>query len=263
MTRFTLFGLGEAGSLFAADLVAAGVEVHGYDPAPVMTPAGVIRHGDPSSSVAGADVVLALAPQADALTAVTQAIDDIPPTALYADLSTSAATVKRALAAVAADRGLAFADVALLAVVPGNGMRAPALASGTGADRYVATMAPMGVPVTSIGGVAGEAATRKLLRSVMMKGLAALVIEAMRAADAADLSEWLWGNLVDEITNADEALLARLVRGTGTHSLRRLHEMEACEAQLAALGVDPVMTRSTVESLRRIPAEGVPNLPTG
>jgi 3-hydroxyisobutyrate dehydrogenase-like beta-hydroxyacid dehydrogenase len=261
--QIVMFGLGEAGSLFAADLVAAGVDVHGYDPAPVATPAGVTRHGDPSSAVAGADVVLALTPQADALTAITQAIDTIPSGALYADLSTSAATVKRSLAEVAASRGLAFADVALLSLVPGNGMRALALASGTGADRYVATMAPLGVPVTAIGDVAGDAATRKLLRSVMMKGLAALVVEAMRAADAAGLSEWLWGNLVDEITSADEALLARLVRGTGTHSLRRLHEMEACEAQLLSLGIDPVMTRSTVESLRRIPVEGVPNLPTG
>ena len=262
MTRFTLFGLGEAGSLFAADLVAAGVDVHAYDPAPVATPAGATRHADPASAVDGADVVLALTPQGDALTAISQAIDAIPGGALYADLSTSAAAVKRSIAAVAARRGVAFADVALLSVVPGNGMRALALASGDGADRYVATMEPLGVPVTSIGGAPGDAATRKLLRSVMMKGLAALAIEAMRAAEAANLADWLWGNLVDEITNADEALLARLVRGTGTHSVRRLHEMEACEAQLISLGVDPVMTRATVETLRRTPAEGVPDLPT-
>jgi Domain of unknown function (DUF1932) len=97
----------------------------------------------------------------------------------------------------------------------------------------------------------------------MMKGLAALVIEAMRAAEVAGLPEWLWGNLVDEITAADGAMLARLVRGTGTHSVRRLHEMEACQALLEELGVEPVMTRSTVENLRRVPAEGVPTLPSG
>ncbi len=262
MTRIAIFGLGEAGSLFAADLFAVGCEVHAFDPAPVATPLGVTRHADPASAVVAADLVLALTPQADALAAAMQAIDAIPLGALYADLSTSAATVKRSIADVAAGRGLAFTDVALLSVVPGNGIRALALASGDGAERYVATMAPLGVPVTSIGGAPGDAATRKLLRSVMMKGLAALVIEAMRAADAADLSDWLWGNLVDEITNADEALVARLVRGTGTHAVRRLHEMEACEAQLVSLGVDPVMTRATVETLRRTPAEGVPDLPT-
>ena len=41
VTRICVFGLGEAGSLIAADLAAAGVEVHGYDPAGVATPPGV------------------------------------------------------------------------------------------------------------------------------------------------------------------------------------------------------------------------------
>jgi 3-hydroxyisobutyrate dehydrogenase-like beta-hydroxyacid dehydrogenase len=257
----TLFGLGEAGSLFAADLVAAGCDVSGYDPAPVATPASVVRHDEPGAAVASAELVLALTPQADARGALTQALEAIPATALYADLSTSAPAIKRELAAIADRRALAFADVALLSIVPGNGMRATALVSGPGAERYVALMCPLGVPVEAIGTRAGDAATRKLLRSVMMKGLAALVIETMRAAEVAELSDWLWGNLVDEIIAADEAMLARLVRGTGTHSVRRLHEMEACQALLDDLGVDPVMTRSTVESLRRIPNEGVPTVP--
>ena len=257
----TLFGLGEAGSLFAADLVVAGCDVSGYDPASVATPAGVARHSRPDAAVAGADVILALTPQADARRALTQALAAIPDGALYADLSTSAPAVKRDLATIAAARALAFADVALLSIVPGNGLRASALVSGPGAERYVALMSPLGVPVEAIGVHAGEAATRKLLRSVMMKGLAALVIEAMRSAEVAGLSDWLWGNLVEEITAADETMLARLVRGTGTHSVRRLHEMEACQALLDDLGIEPVMTRSTVESLRRIAAEGVPTVP--
>ena len=55
--------------------------------------------------------------------------------------------------------------------------------------------------------------------------------------------------------------MARLVHGTGTHAKRRVEEMEACEGLLEALGVDPVMTRATVESLRRVQLEGVPLLP--
>jgi 3-hydroxyisobutyrate dehydrogenase-like beta-hydroxyacid dehydrogenase len=259
--RITLFGLGEAGSLFGADLAAAGAAVAGYDPRATPTPAGVARHHDPVSAVAGAEIVMALTAQADAPTAINQALAAIPDGALYADLSTSSAAVKEELASIAGARGLLFVDVALMATVPGRGMRTPALAAGSGAQRYAAALGPLGVPVEPVSDRAGDAATRKLLRSVMMKGLAALVIEAMRAADQAGLSEWLWGNLVDEITAADEALLARLVRGTGPHALRRLHEMEACQSQLESLGVDPVMTRSTVESLRRVPSEGIPTLP--
>ena len=112
-----------------------------------------------------------------------------------------------------------------------------------------------------IGDRAGDATTRKLLRSVTMKGLAAVVIEALRAAHAAGLADWLWSDLVAEMTAADERLLIRLVEGTGVHAARRVHEMQASASMLQSLGVDPVMTGATVESLRRVLTAGVPEVP--
>jgi 3-hydroxyisobutyrate dehydrogenase-like beta-hydroxyacid dehydrogenase len=259
--RATVFGLGEAGSLISADLVAAGVDVRGFDPAGVATPPGVRRTATPRDAVVGTDVVIALTAAADAMGALTQALDVMPAATLYADLSTSAAGAKRALDGVAAQAGVDFADVAMMSIVPGNGLRVPALVSGRGADRFVAAMAPLGMPVTSIGGEAGDAATRKLTRSVMMKGLAAVVIESLRAGEAAGCADWLWDNLRDELAGADERFLARLVQGTGQHAVRRLHEMEAARDLLDELGIDALMTRSTIESLRRTPAEGVPAPP--
>ena len=106
-------------------------------------------------------------------------------------------------------------------------------------------------------------ATRKLLRSVVMKGLAALVIEAMRAAEAAGLAEETWDNVVAQLAAADDALVRRLVQGTGPHAERRRHEMEAATALLTELGVDPTMTRATAAHLRAI-VDGVvtpPDLP--
>jgi 3-hydroxyisobutyrate dehydrogenase-like beta-hydroxyacid dehydrogenase len=256
-----VFGLGEAGSLFAADLAAAGARVIGFDPAAVETPQGVERVEDPAQAVAGADLVIALTAAADAPQALGQALASIPPRAVYADLSTAAAASKQSLAATAASRGLRFADVALMAIVPGNGVCTPSLASGSGAVAYRDMVTALGGRVDAISTRAGDAATRKLLRSVFMKGLAAVVIEAMTAADAAGQAQWLWGNVVDEITAAGRPMLTRMVEGTGPHAARRLHEMEACRQLLAELGVDPVMTTSTVESLRRVVHDGVPAIP--
>jgi len=86
----------------------------------------------------------------------------------------------------------------------------------------------------------------------MMKGLAAVVIEAMQAAETAGCADWLWRNLNDEITAADATTLARLVRGTQLHGARRLHEMQASSELLRSLGVEPLMTDATVENLHRI-----------
>ena len=94
-----------------------------------------------------------------------------------------------------------------------------------------------------------------------MKGLAGVMIEALQAADRANLSTWLWSNLTSEIAKADELLVHRLVSGTGSHVERRLHEMEAAAQLLQDLGVEPVMTRGTVENLQRVLEDGLPPIP--
>ena len=259
LQEVAIFGLGEAGSLFAEDLAKLGIRVNAYDPADVETPSDIHRHDEPRGAVASAEVVLSLTGGADAPTALAQALDDIPQAALYADLSTNSAGAKIALSETAKSRQLEFVDVALMTSVPGNGLYTPALVAGEGANRYVGIFDKIGVPVELVSDRPGDAATRKLLRSVVIKGMAALVIEALRAGDKAGCGEWLWGNLAGQI--ADPALLARLVNGTAKHAERRLHEMEACVSLLEELGVDPLLTRATVENLRRVPAEGVPGIP--
>jgi 3-hydroxyisobutyrate dehydrogenase-like beta-hydroxyacid dehydrogenase len=262
--RIAVLGLGEAGALFASDLVAAGASVAGCDPGPVPTPSGVERCAEPEQAVAGAEFAIVLTGPADVAVLFEATIGALPTGAIFADLTTSTPAAKAERAGVASERGREYVDVALMAPVPGRGLRTPAVVSGPGALAYAAGMRRLAVPIDVIDvieGPAGEATTRKLLRSVMMKGLAAVVIEALRAADAADLSQWLWRDLVAELTAADERLLVRLVEGTGVHARRRVHEMEACAAMLDGLGVEPVMTRSTVETLRRVLATGVPEVP--
>lgn len=260
--RVAVFGLGEAGTLMAADLAAAGMEVNGYDPKSHPTPDGVTGHADPRDAVAGADLVIALTAAADATEALCQALEAIPTAALYADLTTASAARKRELAVIAGHRGLAFVDAALMSPVPGKGIRTPQLASGPGAVRYAEMLTAAGAPVTAIGGAPGDAATHKVLRSIVMKGLATLVIEAMRAGEAAGLGEWLWRHLVAEVTAADEALLRRLVEGTAPHAARRRQEMEGAVELLEELGVAALMSQATVKSLQHAAERGVPDLPS-
>ena len=219
------------------------------------------RVNTPQEAVDNAHCVIAITPGDDALAAMEQALDVIAPGTLYADFSTNAASIKQQLAEKAASSQLVFVDVALMTLVPGKGLRTPVMVSGTGAARFLEVFSEFAMPITVASEIAGEAATRKLLRSVMMKGLAAVIIESMRAGEAAGCATWLWNNIASELSAADEKLIARLVTGTVPHAKRRLHEMQCTEQLLNDLGVDPVMTRSTVESLRRVPEQGVPVIP--
>jgi 3-hydroxyisobutyrate dehydrogenase-like beta-hydroxyacid dehydrogenase len=261
VTRFAVFGLGEAGAAIAAGLTAGGAEVIAYDPAPVVEPRGVERAADACLAVRGARAVLAITAAADARGALDQALGAIPAGTLYADLSTASPGRKRELADVAAAAHLRFADIALMGTVPDKGVRTPALAAGSGAADFAALMVPLGMPVEVVGPDAGAAATRKLLRSVVLKGFASLLVECLRAATEAGLAEETWDNLVDQFAEADAAFLHRLVDGTRAHAVRRLHEMEAVEALLGELGVDAAMTRATVDVLRRVPTDGIPDIP--
>jgi 3-hydroxyisobutyrate dehydrogenase-like beta-hydroxyacid dehydrogenase len=257
-TTITVFGLGEAGSLIAADLAAAGADVRGYDPADVPTPAGVERFDDPRQAVRKARLVMAITAAADAQAAIAQAWDVIGRGTIYADLSTAPPSLKEDLNDTATLRGLSFADVALMSTVPGKGVSTPSYASGSGAAAYADLVNPLGASVEVLGDEPGRAAQRKLLRSVFVKGMTSTLIEAMEAAEAAGESEWFWEHIAATIADADEQLLDRLVAATGTHAERRRKEMEAAAQLLEILEVDPIMTRAAAERLRRVEDGGLP-----
>ncbi|OMQ14447.1 6-phosphogluconate dehydrogenase, partial [Modestobacter sp. VKM Ac-2676] len=157
---------------------------------------------------------------------------------VWADLNTAAPGVKVALAE-AAGAAADVVDVALMAPVPGKGLRTPMLVSGPAAQRYAKLMGGFGAQVTVQPGPVGEAISRKLLRSVFYKGLAAAVVEALAAADAAGCGDWLRDNISAELAGFDEQTIDRLVDGTHKHARRRADEMAAATEQLTGLGVQP------------------------
>jgi 3-hydroxyisobutyrate dehydrogenase-like beta-hydroxyacid dehydrogenase len=245
-----VLGLGEAGSRIAADLAAAGAEVRGYDPGAAAEPPGVVRTRDAGAAVAGCDVVLSLNSQAAARGAAAGARTSLRPGSVYADLNTAAPALKRELAALLGEA--VFADVALLGSVPARGLRTPALASGGGARSFADALTPLGMPVEIVSEHAGDAAARKLLRSVFTKGLAASAIESLDAASAAGQLEWLESD-ISGVIGAD--LLRRLVDGSRRHAVRRVDEMEAAAELLVELGVDPQVARASAAVLARLAAE--------
>ena len=248
--QVALLGLGEAGKAFASDLIALGVPTAGWDPVPARSVVGLRRAENAVDAVAGADLVLSLNSSASAVAAAEAVAAGLSPGSLFADLNTTAAAVKREIAATVRSAGSSFADVALLAPVPGRGIRTPALASGDGAARYAEILSSLGAPVDVVGPEPGAAATRKLLRSVFMKGLAASVLEGLAAAEAAGCADWLRSDIAATLRDADESLVDRLVDGSRQHAVRRTAEMEAAAELLRELGVEPHVAEAAAGVLR-------------
>jgi 3-hydroxyisobutyrate dehydrogenase-like beta-hydroxyacid dehydrogenase len=247
----TVLGLGEAGGRLAADLVGAGLEVHGYDPLAASAPAGAVRADDPAAAVSGSTAVLALTTASTALAAARSALPGLRTGAIYADLNTASPALKHDIAELVAGAGARFADVALLGPVPERGLGTPALASGPGAQAFAELFGPLGMPVEVVSNRPGDAATLKLLRSVFMKGIAASALESLRAAAAAGHASWLEGEIARVI---GEPLLERLVEGSRRHASRRVDEMEAARELLLELGVEPRIASASASVLAELAA---------
>ena len=251
MTRIAVIGLGEAGSAIARDLVAAGASVRGFDPAAPAVD-GVDLVAGAADAVRGAEVVLSVNAASVAVPVAESLAGALDTGAVFADLNTASPGAKRAVAAVVRPAGARFADVALMAPVAGRGLRTPALASGDGAERFAAVVGGLGMPVTAIGPEPGAAAARKLVRSVFMKGLAAAIGEALAAAERLDRRGDVYADLERTLTEADGALLRRLVEGSPAHAARRAEEMAAAAAMLDELGVEPRIATAAEAWLRSL-----------
>jgi 3-hydroxyisobutyrate dehydrogenase-like beta-hydroxyacid dehydrogenase len=235
-----VLGFGEAGSLIARDLVAAGATVRGYDPA-VPAPAGVTGTSSDAEAAAGADLILSVNSAKEAVAALSASLDAIGPDVIWADLNTATPAVKQRLAELGRERAIPVTDIAMMAPVPGKGLRVPMLASGDAAERTAATLRGYGADVDVLDGPAGLAALRKLLRSVYYKGMAASIVEALEAARAAGLEDWLRDHIAEDLARADASTVARIRTGTRQHAVRRGAEMAAAAEMLTDLGVEPIM----------------------
>jgi len=251
--RVGVLGLGEAGMAIAIDLRDAGAAVRAYDPV-ATAPSGVEGCANEAAAATGVDLVMSANSADVALKALRAGCAGAAPGTVWADLNTASPALKRRLAAVCAEAGLDFADVALMAPVPGRGLRTPALACGAGAVRYAHLLAPLGADVDVLDAPPGAAAARKLLRSVFLKGLAAALVEALAAARAAGCEDWLRQNIIDELTAADARTVERLETGTRRHAARRAAELAATVDLLTELGVPPRISTASREWLEHLAA---------
>jgi len=174
---------------------------------------------------------------------------------LYADHNTAGPRLKEELAAIVGPSGAAFVDVAMMAPVPGLGMRVGMFMAGPGAVALAEYYRRFGTPAEVVGARPGEANARKLTRSVFFKGMSSSVWEALEAARAVGVEDWLRADIAKTFVGADAAFIDRLVDGTAKHAVRRSHEMRDAEAMLFELGTPTTMVSATAESLERIAAE--------
>jgi 3-hydroxyisobutyrate dehydrogenase-like beta-hydroxyacid dehydrogenase len=245
-----ILGIGEAGGTFARDLINAGVQVRGWDPTPRDLPDGLDFASSNSAAILGADIVLSVNWASVAIEVANEVAPVLRPDQLFADMNTTAPQLKREIAPIIDKTGALFVDAALMDPVPPKGLGTQVYASGSGAKRFEEMMTPLGMPVTYLNTEPGDAATHKLVRSIMYKGVAAVILECLEAAKALHMTEYARAQMLKIIY--DEPMIDRFVTGSVTHAKRRAEEMEAVVEMLNSIGVSSFTSQATVQRLKEI-----------
>lgn len=239
--NLSLIGFGEAGSGFAA---AAGWsrDACAFDIRPVDY-GNVTGCASLAEAIGQSPAIISVVTAEAAIEVARLAARNILPGAYYFDFNSVSPDSKREAAKAIDEAGGRYVDAAVMAPVHPRYMAVPLLLAGSHAIAGEAILAKLGfTDMRVVGADVGRAATIKMLRSVMYKGVEALTAECLLACERAGVTEEVlssFGN--DWSENADYRLDRMLV-----HGLRRAAEMRESADTLRSLGVAPDLTSGTI-----------------
>jgi 3-hydroxyisobutyrate dehydrogenase-like beta-hydroxyacid dehydrogenase len=177
---------------------------------------------------------------------------------VWADLVSVAPSVKVDCAHRAAAGGVPYVDIAMMSAAWIHGHRAALWICGPGEAAFAAWSAAVGTPVTRLGEVAGKAATVKMCRSIITKGMAAALIEGLMLGEKNGVGELVLQCVREDLSPAImDVLCSRFIAGSMLHGERRATELLNGSINLAEVSHWQERTiRSTANLLHFIGTSG-------
>jgi 3-hydroxyisobutyrate dehydrogenase-like beta-hydroxyacid dehydrogenase len=250
--HIAILGLGEAGSRFANDLVNLGVQVTGWDPNPQreLHPR-IIFSKNNQDACRQADIIFSVNLSSVSELVAKEVLPALNSKKIYAEMNTSSPEMKVRISNILKSSGVQFVDVAIMAPVPPKGIFTPLLTSGPGALILKEKVSHLNLYLSVLNDTVGDASTRKLLRSIVYKGIAAVICEAVEAGKVFELEGYV-REQIQSIIGGNSELIDRFIEGSVTHAERRTHEMEAVARMLESKGIEPILSKAVHDNLARL-----------
>ncbi|MDQ7069770.1 MAG: DUF1932 domain-containing protein [Rhodobacterales bacterium] len=205
-----------------------------------------------TNSGANADVIFSMVTADQAKTAGLAVAAQITPDTLYFDCNSCAPDTKRAIADAIDSAGGRYVDVAIMAPVHPKLHRVPVLVSGPHTTAALAMMQRLDMAANPANpdknGDIGDASSIKMVRSIMVKGLEALMAECLLAGRRAGVEDIVFDTLDTSYPGFDFRKRAaygldRMIE----HGNRRAAEMREVALTVEHLGLDNPMSRAIVD----------------
>ncbi len=252
-------GYGEVGKIFAAGLRSQVRSVAAWDLkfAHASTRKAELAHAKgagvlPTASLkvlcAGADLLISAVTASNTLTVAEEAAFYVRPGAVFLDLNSASPATKQHAARLIDARGACYVEAGVMTSVPPHGIRVPMLLGGTTAAQLALQLQAWGMDARVVSDKLGVASAIKMCRSVMVKGLEALVIESYATARAYGVEEHMIPTLQETFPGIDwqqqgAYFFSRVVQ----HGQRRAEEMREAANTVREAGFEPFMTAAIAD----------------
>jgi 3-hydroxyisobutyrate dehydrogenase len=255
--RICFIGFGEAGQTISRGLLGESKPaIRAYDilfgqpaGAPLEAAArglGVGLARDHADAVREADLVFLTVTASSSLQAAKSCLPGLQKGQLFLDMNSVSPQRKIETAALVAPTGAAYVDVAVMAPAAPYLHKVPCLVGGPGATALAPRAAALGMKMEFVSNQVGQASAIKMFRSVVVKGLEALLVESMTASAEYGVEARVLASLQETWPGIDwEKLAGYMIERVVSHGKRRAAEMREVSATLESIGMEPVMAAAT------------------
>jgi 3-hydroxyisobutyrate dehydrogenase-like beta-hydroxyacid dehydrogenase len=257
--RIALIGLGEVGRVLAEDLRARGEsDLAAWDTAFAdresrashnAAALGLTPAASAADAARDAGLVVSAVTAANDLAAAQAVAGGLAANAWFLDLNSASPGQKQASAKVIEAAGGRYVECAVMAPIEPKRITAPMLLGGPHAHAFAGVAASLGfVGAVFCSDELGKASATKLCRSVMIKGVEALLTESMLAARAWGVEEPVLRSLSNLLPSDDwEKLATYMISRSLEHGKRRAEEMREAARTVEETGIAPLMATATAE----------------
>ena len=256
--QIALIGYGEVGRILAEDLRAAGHLVTACD-LKLSSDAGkplrehASRHSIAlaaahAQAVSNAELVLS-AVTADQAVPVAQACaPGLPQGAWFLDFNSASPGAKIRAASIINAAGGRYVEGAVMTTLPPYRIKVPLLLGGPDAKALHPVLLELGFAPTVVSEKLGVASATKMCRSVMIKGLEAMVIESLTTARHYGVEDAVVASLYETFPGIDwEKQAAYFFQRVIEHGRRRSEEVREVAQTVREAGLDPNSAAGTAE----------------
>lgn len=254
-SRIALIGFGEVGQTLAQDL-AGKAALSAWDVAfadPDSLPSRALeRHQvrvgrDAADAVRDAELAIS-AVTADQDLAAAKSVGTLNG-ALFLDLNSCSPGQKVAAAEAVEGAGGRYVEAAVMSPIAPKRIASPMLLGGIHAAEFAERAAPLGFTgAKPYSDTIGRAAATKLCRSVMIKGVEALLTESLLAARHYGVEQVVLDSLSDLLPLPDWNKTAQyMISRSLEHGTRRAEEMREAARTVEEAGVPAPMSRAIAE----------------